>query len=156
MHLLRVLVNFCLCLPVQRLRIITCCFSFYYSESSLLPILPPTLSCSFPGSSVVKNLPAMQEMLVRYLNKEDPMEREMATPSCLGNFMDRGVWSATVHGVAKESNMTQRLNINNNHYYPCFVDQVGITPNYQYQLTPCPYLWMQDRYYSFFFHYTLM
>ena len=26
--------------------------------------------------------------------------------SCLGNLMDRGDWWATVHGVAKESDMT--------------------------------------------------
>ena len=26
--------------------------------------------------------------------------------SCLGNPMDRGAWQVTVHGVAKESNMT--------------------------------------------------
>ena len=25
---------------------------------------------------------------------------------CLGNPMDRGAWQATVHGVAKESDMT--------------------------------------------------
>ena len=30
--------------------------------------------------------------------------------SCLENPMDRGVWKATVHGVAKESDMTERLN----------------------------------------------
>ena len=27
--------------------------------------------------------------------------------SCLGNPMDRGVWGTTVHGVAKESVMTE-------------------------------------------------
>ena len=26
--------------------------------------------------------------------------------SCLGNPLDRGVWWATIHGVAKESDMT--------------------------------------------------
>ena len=31
----------------------------------------------------------------------------------LGNPRDRGIWWATVHGVAKESNMTQQLNSNN-------------------------------------------
>ena len=34
----------------------------------------------------------------------DPLEKEMATPfqcSCLKNPMDRGVWWATVQGVAK-------------------------------------------------------
>ena len=30
--------------------------------------------------------------------------------SCLGNPMDRGVWRAIVHGVAKDSDMTQQLN----------------------------------------------
>ena len=30
--------------------------------------------------------------------------------SCLGNPMDRGAWWATVHGVAKEVDMTQQLN----------------------------------------------
>ena len=29
--------------------------------------------------------------------------------SCLGNHMDRGVWWPTVHGVAKELDMTQQL-----------------------------------------------
>ena len=34
--------------------------------------------------------------------------------SCLGNPMDRGALWATVHGVAKESDMIERLNINYN------------------------------------------
>ena len=34
--------------------------------------------------------------------------------SCLGNPMDRGAWLATVHGVTKELDMTQRLNNNSN------------------------------------------
>ena len=29
--------------------------------------------------------------------------------SCLGNPMDRGAWRATVHGVAKELDRTERL-----------------------------------------------
>ena len=32
----------------------------------------------FPSSSVVKNLPAMQEMQVQSLDREDPLEKEMA------------------------------------------------------------------------------
>ena len=32
---------------------------------------------------------------------------------CLGNSMDRGAWKATVHWVAKESDMTEQLNNNN-------------------------------------------
>ena len=33
--------------------------------------------------------------------------------SCLGNTMDRRVWWATVHGVAKELDTTEQLNNNN-------------------------------------------
>ena len=35
----------------------------------------------FPGGSAVKNLPAMQETRVQFLGLEDPVEKEMATPS---------------------------------------------------------------------------
>ena len=45
---------------------------------------------------------------------EDPLEKEMATHfqySCLKNSMDRGAWWATVHGIAKELDMTERLSI---------------------------------------------
>ena len=37
----------------------------------------------FPGSSVVKNMPSMQEMWVQSLGLEDPLEEGMATPVCL-------------------------------------------------------------------------
>ena len=51
---------------------------------------------------MVKNLPAKQEIQVRSMSQEDPLEKEMALQySCLGNPMDRGAWQATVHGVAK-------------------------------------------------------
>ena len=36
--------------------------------------------------------------------------------SCLVNPMDRGAWQATVHEVAKESDIAQRLNNNNTEY----------------------------------------
>ena len=35
----------------------------------------------FPGGSEVKNLPLMQEMQVRSLGQEDPLEKEKATHS---------------------------------------------------------------------------
>ena len=35
----------------------------------------------FPGGSMVKNLPAMQETRVQSLGWEDPLEKEMATHS---------------------------------------------------------------------------
>ena len=37
----------------------------------------------FPGGSVVKNLPAMQETQVQYLGGEDPLEEGMATHSSI-------------------------------------------------------------------------
>ena len=44
-------------------------------------------------SPVVKNLPAMQETWVRFLNWEDPLEKEMAThSSTLAWKMDREAW----------------------------------------------------------------
>ena len=39
------------------------------------------LAEGFPGSSVVKNPPAMQETWVESLGQEDPLEEEMATHS---------------------------------------------------------------------------
>ena len=52
---------------------------------------------------IVKHLPTMQETRVQSLGWEDPLEREWhPTPvSCLKNSMDRRVWWAIVHGVAK-------------------------------------------------------
>ena len=35
----------------------------------------------FPGGSVVKNLPAIQERQVQFLGWEDPLEKKMATHS---------------------------------------------------------------------------
>ena len=46
---------------------------------------------------------------------EDPLEKEKATHSNIfawGNAMDRRAWRATVHGVAKKSDRTQRLKDN--------------------------------------------
>ena len=37
------------------------------------------MNMSFPGGSVVKNLPAIQETWVRSLGQEDPLEKRMAT-----------------------------------------------------------------------------
>ena len=37
----------------------------------------------FPGSSVVKNLPAVQEMSVQSLGQKDPLEKEMASHSSI-------------------------------------------------------------------------
>ena len=53
---------------------------------------------------MVKTPPAMLESRVRSLGRKDPLEKEMATHSSIlafRNFMDRGAWPATVHGVTK-------------------------------------------------------
>ena len=56
----------------------------------------------FPGGSAVKNPPAvqeMQEMWVRSLGQEDPLEAGMATHSSILTWwilMDRGAWRAIV------------------------------------------------------------
>ena len=63
--------------------------------------------CPFPGSSVVKNLPA-NAGATGDLGSIPGLERspggENGNPlqySCLEKPMDRGAWQATVHGVAK-------------------------------------------------------
>ena len=50
---------------------------------------------------MVRNPPALQEMWVRSLGQEDPLEKEMETHSSILAW--RIVWSleAIVHGVAK-------------------------------------------------------
>ena len=54
-------------------------------------------------AQTVKNLPVMQETQVQYMGGKDPFEEGMATHSrgCLENSMDRGVWLAKVHRIAK-------------------------------------------------------
>ena len=67
---------------------------------------------SFPGGSVVKTLPAnaRDTGLIPGSGRSpqggnhNPLQR-----SCLGNPTDRGAWRATVHGVLKDSDMTERL-----------------------------------------------
>ena len=63
----------------------------------------------FPGGSVVKNPPAIQELQetwVQSLGREDALEEGMATHSSILAWrlpMDRGAWRAAVHGVAKDT-----------------------------------------------------
>ena len=57
-----------------------------------------------PPWFMVKNLPVTQEMWLRSLGWEDPLEEGMVTHSNTVAWripMDRGAWWATVHGVAK-------------------------------------------------------
>ena len=65
-------------------------------------------------TQMVEILPALQETWVWSLGREDPLEKGMATPSSTlawENPMDRGAWGAMVHGVAKESDTTERLTL---------------------------------------------
>ena len=62
----------------------------------------------------------MQETWDRYLGLEDFLEKKMAPSilySCLANPMDRGAWQARVHGVTKESDMTEQPNNNKFLFY---------------------------------------
>ena len=58
----------------------------------------------------------MQDTQAQFLGQEDSPRVGYDNPlqySCLGNPMDRGDSGATVHDIAKESDMTWRLNNNN-------------------------------------------
>ena len=88
---------------------------FIYTASNLIITLPIRYYYLLTGASLVaqlvKNLPAKQETRVQSLGQEDPLEKGMGNGyalqySCLENPMDRGVWWATVHGVA-ESDTTK-------------------------------------------------
>ena len=58
----------------------------------------------FLGGSVVKNLPASAGDTGSIPGSGRSSGERNGNPllySCLGNFMDRGVWWAIVHGIAK-------------------------------------------------------
>ena len=59
---------------------------------------------AFLVAQMVKNPPAMQETLVRFLGQEDPLEKGLPTRSSILAWrilMDRGAWQATVQGITK-------------------------------------------------------
>ena len=52
----------------------------------------------------IKNLPAVQETLVRSLGWEDPLEKGISIHSSILAWripMDRGAWWAAFHGITK-------------------------------------------------------
>ena len=64
---------------------------------------------SFPGGSVVKNLPAIAGDVSLILGSGRSPEEGNGNPlqySCLGNPIDRGAWRAALHGVTKQLGMT--------------------------------------------------
>ena len=69
----------------------------------------------FPGSSVIKNLPASAgdaDLIPGSGKSPEEGNNNPLQYSCLGNPMDRRVWWATVHEAAEELNMTKCLNNN--------------------------------------------
>ena len=68
---------------------------------------------SFPSGSVVKNLPTNAGdagLIPGSVRSPGEGNGNPLQYSCLGNPKDRGVWWATVCGVAKESDTTRQLN----------------------------------------------
>ena len=63
----------------------------------------PKLDTSFPGGSVVKDLPANagEADLIPGWGKYLGEGKGKVKYCCLGNLMERGAWWAIVHGVAK-------------------------------------------------------
>ena len=69
----------------------------------------------FPGGSVVKKAPANAGDMGSIPGLGRSPEEGNGNPlqySCLRNPIDRGAWWATVHGVRRESDMTEQLNNN--------------------------------------------
>ena len=71
----------------------------------------------FPGGSVIKNPPAVQETWVQFLGLEDPLEEVMATHSSILAWRipwteEPGELQSMGH---KESDTTERLNHHNSH-----------------------------------------
>ena len=64
-----------------------------------------------PGGSVVKNANAGNTGSILGWGRSPGEENDnLLQYSCLENLMGRGVWWATDHGIAKESDTTYRLN----------------------------------------------
>ena len=65
----------------------------------------------FTGASVVKNSPAMQEMLemkLRSLSQEDPLEKEMATHS---SILDGKIPQTEEPGGLQSTRVTKELDV---------------------------------------------
>ena len=65
---------------------------------------PVQSSWSSLVAQLVKNPPPMQQIPVRFLGQEDPLEEGMAIYSSILALkipMDRGAWRATIHWLTK-------------------------------------------------------
>ena len=82
----------------------------YYSHLTLFDFL----GVSSLVAQMVKHLPAMPETGIRSLGSGRFPEEENVNSvpyACLGNPIDRGAWWTIVHGVASESDTTERLTL---------------------------------------------
>ena len=73
-------------------------------ECQQVHMVSPIMKLGFPGGSVSKESPAMQETWVWPLGWKHPLEESMATHSSILAWripMDRRSWRAVIHGVAK-------------------------------------------------------
>ena len=93
--------------PFQKCGEISCLLVFMLLLSPLLWVYID--SKGFPGGSVVKNPPASAGDAISIFGSKRSPGGGNGNPlqyPCLGNPVDRGAWRATVHGVAKELDMT--------------------------------------------------
>ena len=58
---------------------------------------------------MVKSLPKVQETHVQSLGQEYSLEKEVATHYSILAWVNRGTWQAIVHGVTKESDVTEQV-----------------------------------------------
>ena len=97
-------------------------FIFWLCHRACRILVPYPGIQGFPGSSVVKKLPARagdarDAVLNPGLGRSpggghgNPLQY-----SCLENPMDKGAWQTIVHRVAKESDMTEQLSMHTQEY----------------------------------------
>ena len=97
----------------------------------------------FPGGSVVKNPPANAEDMSSIPGSGRSLREENGNPlpySCLGNPIDREAWQVIVHGVTKELNTTEQLDIINNLKTVLKSDRHGLIRNAR-KICPKIFIW---------------
>ena len=84
-------------------------------------------------AQLVKNPPAMQETPVQFLDREDPLEEDMATHSSILAWrvpVDRGASWATVHGVTKSQTWLSHLAHTHSHMLKIFYNRESFKKNF--------------------------
>ena len=88
---------------ITDLKFIYLCSNLYLPLKSFIVTLAKFHSDPWASvvAQVVKNLSAMWETQVRFLDREDPLEKGVAIYSSGRDSMDRGAWQSVVHGMTK-------------------------------------------------------